>query len=139
MAKTYNPSSILPELDVRRKQWVQSVHEQINGNLSLGDPIQNHPMDGSINAGVYNQFQKGNGSGQLVRVDAHGAVGTGAPYTWPAAGGLAIKHQLGRQPIGFSLMDADKDVRVFRTAAPTSAVLTVQPTDITASVTLYIF
>jgi hypothetical protein len=136
---TFNPSSFLYDLKDHMRIWVQSVHRTMNGSLDLGVPKGIHPVDGSVNSGVFNQFDKGNGSGVLVRIDAHGAIGTGAPYTWPAAGSVSIVHGLGRQPIGFHVVDADKDVRVFRPAAPNSSLIQLQPTDITASVTVYIF
>lgn len=139
MAKTFNPSSVIPILTDSMRQWVQSVHKNLNGALDLGAPASSQPQDATINAGVFTQFMKGNGSGILVRIAAHGLTGTGAPYNWPGAGSLAIAHGLGRQPIGFKLVDKDKAVDVYRTAAPTAQLLTVQPTDITASVTLYIF
>ena len=139
MAKTFNPSSILDAMSISMKAWVQSVHKAVNGAMDLGVATSSQPQDATINAGVYTQFDKGNGSGILVRVAAHGLAGTGAPYNWPPAGSLAIVHGLGRQPIGFKVVDKDKAVDVYRTAAPTAQLLTVQPTDITASVTLYIF
>lgn len=138
MPKTFNPSSFLMQLTDQMQVWVQSVHKTINGNMDLGVPLKQCPTAGT-NFGVYTQFDKGNGSGILVRVDAHGSTGTGASYTWPAAGALTISHGLGRQPIGFKLVDCDKDVRVFRTASPTTKEILLQPTDTTASVTLYIF
>lgn len=139
MGKTYNPSSMLSDLSLKNRQWVQSVHEALNGSIDMGAPTGNQPLDSSVNAGVYNQFEKSNGSGVLIRVDANGSTGTGASYTWPASGGLAIVHELGRQPIGFHVVDSDKAVQVFRTAAPNNSLIQVSPTDITASVTLYIF
>jgi hypothetical protein len=139
MAKTYNPSSFQLELSQQHKDWVQSVHKNMNGNLDLGVPKGQQPQDASVNAGVFTQFTKGNGSGILIRIAANGLSGTGASYNWPGAGSLVINHGLGRQPIGFHVVDSDKDVRVFRAAAPTNMQITVQPTDKTASVTLYIF
>lgn len=139
MAQTVNPSNFLNDLPELQRQWVQNLHKTVNGALDLGVATKRQALDGSVNAGVYNNFVKGNGSGILIRVDAHG-TNNGAPYTWPGAGTpLQIIHGLGRKPIGYHVVDMDKDVRVFRTAAPTSTILTVQPTDNTASVTLYIF
>lgn len=139
MAKTYNPSSVITDLTMHMRKWVQSVHKTVNGALDLGVATGCQPQDSTVNAGVYTQFEKGNGSGILVRIAANGLVGTGALYNWPAVGDLSVVHELGRQPIGFHVVDSDKDVRVFRTAAPTQQLLTLKPTDITASVTLYIF
>jgi hypothetical protein len=139
MAKTYNPSSFQASLPEQQKIWVQSVHKNINGNLDLGTPTGQQAHDASVNAGVFTKFDKGNGSGILVRVAANGLANTGAAYNWPSSGSLTINHGLGRQPIGFHVVDNDKTVNVFRTAAPTATHITVQPTDPTASVTLYIF
>jgi hypothetical protein len=139
MGRTFNPTSFLTEVPEKVRTWVQSVHKQINGTIEHGTPVKKVPNGFGINTGVYTTFNKANMSGVLIRIAAHGVTGTGAPYNWPAAGGLVINHGLLKQPIGFHVMDVDKDVRIFRTAAPDINQITLQPTDITASVTLYIF
>lgn len=138
MPKTFNPSALLPQMTVQMREWVQSLHKTLNGNMDIGVPLKQNPVAG-INKNVYTQFDKGNGSGILIRIAAHGVTGTGAKYNWPAVGSLVINHGLDRQPIGFRIEDCDKDVRVFRTASPNSVQITIQPTDVTASVTLYIY
>jgi hypothetical protein len=137
--KTYNPSIMADKLTHHMRVWVQSVHETLNNGVDMGTPKSSHPLDGSVNAGVYNVFDKGNSSGVLIRVAASGSTGTGAPYSWPASGSLKIAHGLLRQPIGFKIVDKDKTVDVFRTAPPDKDFITLAPTDKTASVTLYIF
>lgn len=139
MAKTYNPSSHSRKFPTEILPWAQSVHKILTGSVDMGIPNTQTPASFGINAGVYNTFGKGNGSGILVRITAHGVSGTGAPYSWPGAGGVTISHGLGRQPVGFHVVDSDKDVRVFRTAAPNAKNITLAPTDNTASVTVYIF
>ena len=137
--KTYNPSIMADKLTHHMRVWVQSVHETLNNGVVMGTPKSSHPLDGSVNARVYNVFDKGNSSGVLIRVAASGSTGTGAPYSWPASGSLKIAHGLLRQPIGFKIVDKDKTVDVFRTAPPDKDFITLAPTDKTASVTLYIF
>lgn len=139
MGKTYNPTSFIVELTPHHTRWVQSVHKALNAGIDMGVGTGTSPPTGGVNDGVYTQFERGNGSGILVRVAATGVTGTGAAYTWPASGGLVINHTLGRKPVGFHLVDSDKAVQVFRTTPPTSTTITLQPTDVTASVTLYIF
>lgn len=139
MGKTFNPTSFISELTPFHTKWVQSVHKALNAGINFGTGSGTNPATGGVNAGVFTQFEKGNGDGVLVRVAAQGTSGTGAAYSWPATGGLVINHTLGRKPIGFHLVDSDKAVQVFRTAAPTPSTITLQPTDLTASVTLYIF
>ena len=137
--KTYNPSVFANKIDHQHRIWVQSVHKALNSGIDMGTATGSNPLDGSVNAGVYTQFQQGNSSGVLVRVAANGSTSSGASYSWPATGGLKISHGLQRQPIGFKIVDKDKTVDVFRTAPPDANFITLQPTDKTASVTLYIF
>jgi len=101
--------------------------------------VSTHPNDGSVNAGVYTGFDKGNSSGVLIRIDAHGSSNPGVTYTWPSSGGVKISHGLGRQPIGFKIVDKDKAVDVYRTAPPDKDFITLAATDISASVTVYVF
>lgn len=139
VAIKYNPTSFAGQLTSEHRQWVQSVHKSLAGGLNLGVGTATNPKTGGVNDGVFTQFERGNGSGTLVRVSATGVSGTGASYSWPTTGSLVVNHTLGRVPIGFHCVDSDKDVRVFRTAPPTVTTLTLQPTDRTASVTLYVF
>jgi len=139
MARTYNPTAFIKELSSNMRTWVQSVHLQFNGNVDMGSGTATAPSSAGINAGVFTQFKQGNSSGVLIRVAGHGVVGSGASYNWPAAGSLVLNHGLLRQPIGYKIVDKDKTVDVFRTVAPDKNQITLQPTDNTASVTLYVF
>lgn len=139
MAKTFNPTSFIHQLSPEFRVWIQDLHKNFTGGIDLGIGVVQAPL-GGVNGGVYTQFSRSNGSGVLVRIAANGVAGTGAPYNWAAVGvGVVIAHGLQRQPIGFKLVDCDKDVRVFRTAAPDSTQITLASTDNTASVTVYIF
>ena len=139
--KTYNPSVFVKQQTSEMRMWVQSVHSVLTQGVDMGAPKANgtHASDGTINAGVYTQFERGNGSGILIRVDGSGVAMSNAPYKWTAGTSLQISHGLQRQPIGFIVVDKDKPVDVYRTASPTDKLLTVQATDTTASTTLYIF
>lgn len=138
--KTINPSAYLDKFHPGVKEWVQSIHKAINGALSLADPSAKVPTGFGINTGVYTQFNQGNTNGTHIRIAANGVTGTGAAYNWAGIGvGVLIFHKLGRQPIGFAVVDADKDVRIYRTAAPDTNQITLAPTDNTASVTLHIY
>lgn len=140
MGKILNPSSFIHTLADPMKKWVQSLHKELTGSVDMGAPSPGSKAGSGINTGVAGQYQKGNGSGILIRVAAHGSSGTGATYVWAAVNvGIVINHGLLRQPIGFKVVDKDKSVDVYRTAAPDMNQITVAPTDNTASVTLYIF
>jgi hypothetical protein len=138
--KTYDPNTFAPSLAKEHRQWVQSVNEGLNGNVDMGTPISNAPSTSGVNAGVYTQFNRGNGSGVLVRIAAEGITDSGAPYNWGASlTGIPINHGLGRQPIGFHVVDSDGQIQVYRTAPPTNQLITLAPSDNTKSVTVYIF
>lgn len=139
--KSLNPQSFARQVPREILQWAQSTHEVLNGQVDMGTPAgAKVPITGGVNDGVYTQFNSGNSNGILVRIAASGVNGTGASYNWAGSNvGVVIKHGLGRQPIGFHVVDADKDVRVYRTAAPNATQITLAPTDNTASVTVYIF
>lgn len=140
MARTYNPSSMVSEVTEKMRTWMQSLHKEVNGGLDFGNPTGNTPTSGfGVNNGVYTQFERGNGSGVLVRIAANGVTGTGASYNWDGSGQVVINHGLLKQPIGFKVVDVDKDARIYRSAAPDSNTITLSSTDKTASVTVYIF
>lgn len=142
MGQPFNPNSFALSLPDDHRQFVQSIASNMNGNLDMGTPQGTVPTTSGfgINQGVFSQFQKGNGSGVLVRIAAAGVSGTGATYNWTTANtGVVINHGLLRQPIGFHVVDMDKTVSVFRTAAPDQNQITLAPTDASASVTVYIF
>jgi|SRR5215472_11767011 len=112
-------------------RWAQSVDRTLSGGIDMGTPT------GKNSAGVYNTFDKGNSSGVLFRV---GANGSSESYTWDSSGNLTIMHGLGRQPVGFQIMDIDKaSVSVHRTAVPTDQQIVLQSSDKTANATIYVF
>lgn len=138
--KTFDPNNFATKLPIQHRQWVQSVQQAISGNVDLSIATGNAPSTAGVNAGVYTQFEKGNGSGILIRIAAAGATGTGAPYNWTTAGaGVVIKHGLGRKPIGFHVADSDGNANLYRTAAPDDQQITLTTTDPTVSNTVYIY
>ena len=135
--RSLNPEDMARDMPRLVKQWAQSVHKAMSGNIDMGVPT------GKDSNGVYNTFSKGNQDGVLVRV---GAASSSEPYKWVTVGtGVVINHGLvdvqgnPRQPIGFKLVDKDGAVDVYRTVAPDTTQITVATTDITINVTLYIF
>jgi hypothetical protein len=122
------------------RKWVQSVHQALTQGVDMGTPAPNGtvPVGDPVNSGVFSQFEKGNGSGVLVRIAGTGANGN-APWRWPSSGALQIQHGLLRQPIGFIVADKDKTCDIWRTAPPTKDFIKLQCSDNTASVTVYIF
>lgn len=139
MSQPYDPNSFAPALPTAHKQWVQSVQGVLSGDVDMGQPTGNAPTTAGINAGVYTQFKKGNGSGVLIRIAANGVTGTGAQYNWPSSGNLVINHGLLRQPIGFHVVDADGNANVYRAAAPDSNQITLATTNNAVSHTIYVF
>lgn len=143
MSKVFDPNSFAPKLDSDHRQFVQSVKQVLSANVDMGTATGNTPVNVGtygINAGVSSQFVQGNGSGVLIRIAAHGVSGTGASYNWGTTGvGIVINHGLLRQPLGFKIVDKDKTVDVYRTAAPDANQITLASTDNTASVTVYVF
>jgi hypothetical protein len=137
--KPYDPNTIAHTLPVAHRQFLQSVNNVLTGNVDMGTAKGNAPSTAGVNAGVYTQFDKGNGSGTLIRIAANGSTDTGAAYNWPSSGSLVINHGLLRQPIGFHVVDQDKNAPVSRTAPPDSDQITLTTTDPTASHTIYVF
>jgi hypothetical protein len=135
-----NPQVVARQVSREHLTLMQSVNNVLTGNIDMGSPTGNAPSSAGVNAGVYTQFQKGNGSGVLIRVAANGVTGTGASYNWGAANvGIVINHGLQRKPIGFHVVDKDGVVDIYRTAAPDENQITLAPTDNTKSVTVYVF
>jgi hypothetical protein len=137
--KPYDPNTIAHTLPIAHRQFLQSVNNVLTGNVDLGTPKGNAPSSAGVNAGVYTQFDKGNGSGILIRVASNGNVGSGAAYNWPASGSLVINHGLLRKPIGFHIVDMDGVATVHRTAAPDENQITLTTTDPSVSHTIYVF
>lgn len=123
-----------------QQRWADYVYRAITGGLEQSIVIQQEPLDAGINAGVPSQFSVGNMKNQLIRIAASGVSNTNASYKWTLSNiGIVIKHELGRIPIGFKIVDKDKAVDVYRVSAPGIDTLVLAPTDATASVTLEIF
>ena len=107
MTKPFDPNTFAHQLPIAHRQFVQSVNGVLNGNVDMGTPSANTPPTATYgaNAGVYTQFEQGNGSGVLFRIAANGVTGTNALYNWAATRvGVPIKHGLQRQPIGFHVV-----------------------------------
>lgn len=130
MTKVLNPQHMQAKIAPEHLRWTQSVHKTLTQGVDMGIPT------GTDSTGVYNKFDPGNSSGILIRV---GASTSSEIIKWPSSGSLSIQHGLGRQPIGFKIVDKDKPVDVSRTAPPTTSIIQLVPTDSTANVTLYIF
>jgi hypothetical protein len=137
--RPYDPNTFAHTLSDSHRQWTQGVQQTLSGNVDMGTAKGSAPTSAGTNAGVYTQFDKGNGSGTLIRIAATSATDTGAAYNWPASGSLVINHGLKRQPIGFHVVDQDKNAPVSRTAPPDSDQITLTTTDPTASHTVYVF
>jgi hypothetical protein len=139
MTQPVNSQVLAGVVSREQYQWTNSVSGVLAGNVDMGTSSGTAPSSAGINAGVATQFNKGNGSGVLIRIAANGVAGTGAPYNWPASGSLTINHQLLRVPIGFHVVDADGNSNVYRTAAPTVNTITLATTSNAVSNTIYVF
>lgn len=139
MGQTFNPATLNQELSRQQFQWAQSLHTNINGDIDMGTIATEAP--GAIDAtGTPANFNKGNGSGVLIRVGASGSK-NGPLYNWTTTGtGVVINHNLGRQPIGFHVVDSDKaNFTAFRTQTATDVTISLAPSDATVNSTIYIF
>ena len=126
-----DPNTFAHELPEQHRQVLQSVHQVLTGNVDMGTPTSKD------STGQYNEFQKGNGSGILIRVGAVGS--TGNTYTWPASGDLVINHGLLRQPIGCHVVNSDNHLTIAQPTAPDKNSITLNPSDRTANATVYVF
>jgi hypothetical protein len=129
--RPYDPNTFAHTLPTLHRQWTQSVQQALSGNIDMGTPTSKD------STGQYNEFQKGNGSGVLIRIGAHGSSGN--TYTWPAAGNLVINHGLLRQPIGCHLVSSDAQLTICQPTAPDSNSITLSPSNNAANATVYIF
>jgi len=137
--QSLNPQNLSADISPKELKQHQSVHQVLSGNVDLGTGTGTAPPSSGVNAGVYTQFAKGNGSGILIRIAANGITNSGADYNWPNSGSLVINHGLLRQPIGWHIVDADGVSTIHRTAAPDSNQITLATTDKTVSNTIYVF
>jgi hypothetical protein len=129
--RPYDPNTFAHTLPDSHRQWTQSVQEAMSGNIDLGTPTSKDPT------GQYNKFDKGNGSGNLIRIGATGT--TGNDYTWPATGNLVINHGLLRQPVGCHLVSSDKQLTFCQPVTPDENTITLTPSDRTSHATIYVF
>ncbi|HEY1645812.1 MAG TPA: hypothetical protein VGF75_05585 [Candidatus Saccharimonadales bacterium] len=111
-------------------RWAQSVYKTIVRGISfaLGN--------GSDSTGVYNTFDITNGDGIMVRV---GASGGAEPIQWDGSSQADIALLLNRKPTGWIVCDIDKSATIWRVGAPTPTLLTLQTSDVTCSITVWIF
>lgn len=138
MGKTFNPGTLQQGLPRDQYQWAQSLDETINGQLDLGR-VDTGAQGAIDSTGTPAAFTKGNGSGVLIRIGASGS-GNGPSNNWTSSStGIPIQHGLGRQPIGFHLVDSDKPLQIYRTATANAQTITLAPSDATANATVYIF
>lgn len=137
MPRSINPVNMAMGLPRQQLQWAQSIDETLNGGVSLGTIA---PGEGSIDStGTPANFSRDNSTGILIRVGASGS-GNGPKYNWTTTGtGVSINHQLGRQPIGFHVVDSDKPLTVHRTVTSNTQTITLAPSDASANATVYIF
>jgi hypothetical protein len=137
MPRSTNPVNMAMGLPRQQLQWAQSVDETLNGGVSLGTIA---PGAKSIDStGTPANFNRDNSTGILIRIGASGS-GNGPLYNWTTTGtGVEINHQLGRQPIGFHVVDSDKPLTVHRTTTSNTQTITLAPSDATANSTVYIF
>ncbi len=109
----------------------QSVYVALTAGLADAVPVSTDL------SGVYNKFVPDNGNGVMLRI---GASTSKEPIKWVTVNvGVPIQHGLGRQPIGFKLVDKDQSCDVFRTVPPDANQITLACTNIAANTTVYIF
>lgn len=111
-------------------QWAQSVYRTLNRGISLA------LGKNSDSSGVFNTFDITNGDGIMVRI---GATGSSEPITWDGSAQATIALLLGRKPTGWILCDIDKSATIWRTVPPTPTQLILQTSDVTCSITVWIF
>jgi len=126
-----DPNTFAHKLDMLHRQWVQSAQQTLTGGVDMGTP---NSKDAT---GQYNKFDKGNGSGNLIRIGATGS--TDNDYAWPASGPLVINHKLLRQPIGAHVVSSDNHLTIFQPTAPDKNSITIHPSDNTVNATIYVF
>jgi hypothetical protein len=139
MTLPLNPQNLTASITPQELKQHQSVVQVLTGNVDMGNATNNAPASAGVNAGVATQFNKGNGSGILIRIAANGVTGTGASYNWPSSGSLVINHGLLRTPIGWHVVDADGVSTIHRTAAPDVNQVTLATSNNTVSNTIYVF
>jgi hypothetical protein len=132
MGRSVNPVNMAIGLPRQQLQWAQSLDTTLNGDVDMGTATAKD------STGQYSEFNRGNGSGVLIRVGPSG--GTDTKYVWTTTGsGIAINHGLGRQPIGAHLVSSSKQLTIWQPQVGDENNINIAPSDATAYATLYIF
>lgn len=139
MTLPLNPQNLASAITSAELKQHQSIVKVLTGNIDMGTGIGTAPSSSGVNAGVYTKFNKGNGSGILIRIAANGVTDSGADYNWPSSGSLVINHGLLRQPIGWHSVDADGVSTLSRTAPPDENQITLATSNNAVSNTIYVF
>ena len=130
--KPVNPQNLTQSLPTEVQKWAISIHKALVGGIALASPTSKDT------SGVYNEFSQDNGNGVMIRIGANGT--SEQQYVWAASNaGIVINHGLLRQPVGFHVVDIDKNATIYRTTTPDANQITLAPTDNTANATVYIF
>lgn len=131
MTQSINPSKQNLANPQHVLRQAQSVYTALTAGLADAAPLTTDA------AGVYNTFAPDNGNGVMLRI---GSSTSTEPNKWVTVDvGIVIQHGLGRQPIGFKLVDKDVSCDVYRTVPPDAQQITLACTNIAANVTVYIF
>jgi hypothetical protein len=125
------PISPTPTLDQHTQNT--NVVKILTGNVSPGNGLTFDPTGQPVT------FSTDNQSGLLVRIGSH-ANPYGVPASWGASNSdLTIAHNLNKVPYGFYVVSKNKTCDVFLgTMPPTLMNITLQCTDATADVTVFI-
>lgn len=125
--------TITPTPTIEQHDLNVSVTKVLAGNVSPGNGLTFDTNGQPLTYSTDNQ------SGILLRI---GAVGNphGAPFAWVASNtDLTIQHNLNKVPYGFHLVSKNKACDVFQgSILPTKMNITLQCTDATADVTVFV-
>jgi len=130
MTAPINPQHFQAKISPEHLRVMQSFYKTLKGGVDMGVAV------GKNAAGVYNSFEQGNSNGVLVRI---GANSSSEQYKWSGGSTVTVTHGLGRQPIGFKIVDQDANATIWRTAVPTTTTLALQSSSNAVNVTVYIF
>jgi hypothetical protein len=124
---------ITPTPTLTQDQINKSFNQVLTGQVSPGNGLTFDTNGQPLT------FSTDNQSGVLIRI---GAVGNplGAPYAWTASNtNLTIQHNLNKVPYGFYVISKYKPCDVYwGTIPPTKLAITLECTDDTADVTVFI-
>jgi hypothetical protein len=125
--------TITPTPTIEQHSLNVSVNKVLAGNVSPGNGLTFDTNGQPLT------FSTDNQSGLLIRI---GAVGNpfGVPAAWVASNtNLTIAHNLNKVPYGFHLVSKSKACDVFMgSILPTKMNITLQCTDATADVTVFV-